>query len=208
MKRNDLISAIRTQADFDESDLSNDVAVLYLTEAFHRTAGLTSRWPSCEADWVVSTVDGAAVLDTTLAEISSVRSVVRGKRLVFADHDLIMNATGISASSVQFFSLWAGKIFFWPEPADDTEFTISGWRRPSTAWLSNPSLEVDLDERLHLSLFHYAMSLLYAQQEDIELENSYMRRWDQLTSEAVKDITRGGVYRPIVLNGGLDQQVL
>lgn len=207
MQRDQLIDAIRAQVDLDEEDLPLSVVKLYLREAFQRTAAMERRWPAYEAVWDYTVGEaGVATLDVKTAEIISVNITENGRRMVFADHELIRSATGYTAGSIGFFSLWGGKLHLWPKPKEDVGIQVSGYRKPNDAWLDSPGLQVDLDDRLHLPLFHYAVSLVYAQQEDVELENAYMRRWESSTREFRDDIMKGNSYRPIVLNGGLDQQ--
>lgn len=208
MTRDQLIEAIRAQVDLDEEDLPLSVVSLYLREAFQRTAAMERRWPLYESVWEY-TVDstGSVTLNTGTAEIISVNIADTSRRLVFADHELIRSATGYTAGSIGVFSLWGGKLYLWPTPGDeDVAIEVSGYRKPNPDWLESPSTQVDLDDRLHLPLAHYATALAYAQQEDTELEATYMRRWENATKEFRDDIMKGNTYRPIVLNGGLDQQ--
>lgn len=206
MTRDELITAVRAQTDVDEEDLPLATASMYLREAFQRTAALDRHWPSCEADWDYTIADGdnSTLLDAATAEIGSV-TLDDGARLSVADHQLIKSATGLYGVPA-FFSLWGGRLFVWAHPGEETMVHVSGWRVPSTDWLSDPAQQVDLDDRLHLSVFHYAVSLVYAQLEDYEGEANYMRRWEMGTDAVKKDILKSGSYRPIVLNGGLLQQ--
>ena len=105
------------------------------------------------------------------------------------------------------FSVWGQQLYLWPVPSSDTVLTVRGWRKPDPTWIEDPALEVDLDSRLHLPLLHYGIALVYAQQEDGELENQYMRRWAQSIADLKKDILRPSTYRPVVLNGGEDQHL-
>lgn len=208
MKRDELIEAVRTQVDMDQEDLPSATATLFLREAFQRTAALERRWPSCEADWeyTLDADEQTAVIDPATAEIISVFKKGTTRRLTFADHELIRTSSGWLGSDPSLFSRWAGKLYFWPIPNVETTFVVSGYRRPSEAWLADPALEADLDPRLHIPLMHYAVALTYAQQEDPEGEAQYMRRWEIGTATAVADIVRPDAYRPLVLSGGLDQR--
>lgn len=206
MKRDELITAIRTQLDLDEEDLPLATAQLFLREAFYRTIAKERRWPFLEADWeyVFLAGEGSTPLASDTAEIKSVVNLSSSSRLQFADHDLIKDATGFLASDVKFFSVWAGRLYAWPVPEDDTTISLSGYRKGSVLWLDNPGLEVDLDDRLHLPMMHYAIGLAYAQQEDPELEQMYTNRWAVGVEEVREDLMKAGSYRPLVLNGGLD----
>jgi hypothetical protein len=205
--RDELITALRAQTDLDQEDLPLEVASWYLREGFQRTAARERRWPSHEAEWVYTIAEaGVATLASDTAEIISVMEDGTRKRLVYADHEVIRSSSAYTAGTTGIFSLWGGKMYVWPAPLDDTDFVVSGYRRPSTVWLNSPGVQVDLDERLHIPILHYAIALAYAQQEDGELEDMYMRRWKSSVDEIRNDIMKGHAYRPIVLNGGLEQQ--
>lgn len=180
-------------------------ATMYLREAFDRTAARERRWPSYQQDWayVVPAEDGNVTYDSTIAEIMSVYNSDTGQRLTFVDHDQIREIIGMAPA--KFFSLWGGKLWLWGAPDGDVNIEINGYRKPTYTWLSDPAREVDLDERLHSAIFHYAVSLTYAQQEDPELEQMYMRRWAAILGEVTGNVIRGQGYRPLVLNGGLNQ---
>ena len=150
--------------------------------------------------------DGSVAFDPATAEIKSVVDDDTNHRLIFTDHDLIKESAEHYASAVPlFFSLWAGQLYVWPVGFEDRTITVSGYRKPDDTWLTDPSLEVDLDVRLHFPLIHYAVALAYAQQEDPELEQQYLRRWQIQVGEFKDDILKPGLYSPVVLNGGLDQ---
>lgn len=207
MTRDELINAIRAQTDLDEEDLPFDVVSWYLREAFLRTAAQERRWPTHQAEWEYTIADaGVATLSSDTAEVGSVVVKDTYYRLSYADHDVIRSSPSYTIGTTAFFSLWGGKMYVWSAPIDDTVFIVSGWRKPSTTWLSSPGVQVDLDERLHIPILHYAVALAYAQQEDGELEDMYMRRWAQSVAEFRADIMKGTTYRPMVLNGGLEQQ--
>jgi len=208
MKRDELVDAIRLQTDLDEQDVPLGTATLFLTEAFYRTAALSRRWKLYEADWSYTIAEDAEslTLDSDIGEIRSVVVTDSNTRLIYADHDLVKEtASQYAASSPLFFSLWAGEMYIWPTVDADTAIGVSGYRKADIAWLSDPALEADLDPRLHIPLFHYAVSLAYAQQEDPELEMQYLQRWQVQVNEFKDDILKPHMYAPIVLNGGMDQ---
>lgn len=206
MTRDELIQAVRAQTDLDEEDLPTAIATLYLREAFQRTASRQRRWPFFQTDWeYIVSHTGSTTLDPSTAEIVSVEIPSQRKRLNFADHELIKYASGWTAGQCDLFSTWAGKLFLWAQPTDDVTINVAGYRKPSDTWLSNPALQADLDNRLHLPLAHYATALVYAQQEDPELEAMYLKRWMETVNEFEDDIMKATAYRPVVLNGGADQ---
>jgi hypothetical protein len=204
MNRNEFVAAIRSQTDLDAADVSDLTAHTYLQEAFERTTAQRRHWPSYESVWSYSVEanDASVTLATDVAEIASVMSSAANQRLSYIDHDFAEEAYSRPFGRTSAFSIWGGKMFLWPGSNSATTLTVRGWRRPSYSWLSDTALEADLDERLHSPLLHYAVALVYAQQEDLELESQYMRRWSAGVEDAARDIVRPPSYRPIVLNGG------
>ena len=209
MNRNEFVSAMRQQTDLDEVDLSDSMAYMFLQEGFERTTAQRRHWPFYESVWSYSVAadDASLVLGTEVAEIASVMSSAVSQRLSYVDHDFAEQAYSRPFGQTAAFSIWGGKMFLWPGSNSATTLTVRGWRRPLYSWLTDTALEADLDERLHSPLLHYATALVYAQQEDLELESQYMRRWSAGVEDAAKDIVRPPTYRPIVLNGGEGQNM-
>jgi hypothetical protein len=209
MKRDELIDAMRFQTDLDDVDVPTFNATMFLTEAFERTAAQGRHWPSYQTTWHYTVpVDTATVaLDADTAEITSVMSSVSSHRLLSADHDFAEESFRSRSGRTSNFSVWGTDLYLWPRPSVETVLTVRGYRHPDDTWLSDPAIDIDLDSRLHLPLLHYAVGLIYAQQEDELLENQYMRRWSQSVEDYKKAILRPSTYRPIVLNGGEDQHL-
>lgn len=207
MKRDELVEAIWVQTDLDDVDVPAAHAHMFLTEAFERTAAQGRHWPNYQTTWsyTVPADESTVALDATTAEITSVVSSITSRRLASADHDFAEESFGTRGGATSCFSVWGTDLYLWPSPTVEVGLTVRGYRHPDAAWLTDPALEVDLDSRLHLPLFHYAVALVYAQQEDEQLENQYMRRWSQAVKDYSKAILRPSTYRPIVLNGGENQ---
>tara|TARA_R110000772_G_scaffold75944_11_gene164477 strand:- start:618 stop:1292 length:675 start_codon:yes stop_codon:yes gene_type:complete len=209
MKRDDLIEAMWFQTDLDDVDVPVFNAKMFLTEAFERTAAVERHWPLYETVWTYNVTAGSptVALDADTSEISAIMSDVTGYRLSSADHSFAEESYLGRTGRTSAFSVWGQQLYLWPVPSSDTVLTVRGWRKPDPTWIEDPALEVDLDSRLHLPLLHYGIALVYAQQEDGELENQYMRRWAQSIADLKKDILRPSTYRPVVLNGGEDQHL-
>ncbi len=209
MKRDDLIEAIWFQTDLDDVDVPVFNAKMFLTEAFRRTAAVERHWPLYETVWTYTVpADSVSVtLDADTSEISAILSDVTGLRLASADHSYAEESFGSRSGRTSSFSVWGQELYLWPRPSVETVLTVRGWRKPDVSWIEDPGLDVDLDDRLHLPLLHYSVALVYAQQEDTELENQYMRRWAATIQDFKKDILRPQTYRPVVLNGGEDQHL-
>lgn len=208
MIRQELRDAVRTQVDLDEVDLPDVTLDMFLREAFDRTAALDRKWPSLQTEWSVTTTDGKvtlSALDPVPAELAAVVDTSRQRRLLYYDHDFVEENFAAQTGNAEFFSMWGGELYLWPAPEDGTSYKLRGWRKPSYAWLTDGGTEADLDEKLHLAYFHYAVALTYAQQEDEVLEQVYMNRWNQHVQTVRDDITKGVQYAPVVLNGGYQQ---
>ena len=144
----------------------------------------------------------AVDLPVDIAEIASLRST---ERLNHIDQSFAEEAYGARTGRPGAYSIWGRQLYLWPKPSVESSISIRGWRLPSYVWLGDTAEELDLDERLHMPVLHYAVALVYAQQEDSELESQYMRRWQLSVEEMAKDVDRPPTYRPIVLNGGEHQ---
>lgn len=204
MNRDELVSAMRAQTDLDDVDVTDQMAYMFLQEAFERTAAQRRQWPAYQSSWTVTVpADTQAVdLPVDIAEIASLRST---ERLNHIDQSFAEEAYGARTGRPGAYSIWGRQLYLWPKPSVETSISIRGWRLPSYVWLGDTAEELDLDERLHMPVLHYAVALVYAQQEDSELESQYMRRWQLSVEEMAKDVDRPPTYRPIVLNGGEHQ---
>lgn len=206
MRLQELRDQVRTQTDLDEEDLPDALVDSYLREGFYRTSALERRWPTFEESWTVTATDGVATTPSDLAEFAAVVDP-SGRRLGYVDHNWAEVALANTSTRAFYFSVWGAALRLWPAATGATELALRGWRKPRIDWLTDPAVECDLDERLHLPISHYAASLAYAQQEDPEMENVYMTRWSQQATEIRDDIMAARVYAPIILNGGVEQEV-
>jgi len=204
MNLSELRDAVRTQLDLDEDDIANATLDMYIREGYDRTIQLERRWPFFETTWDVTSSGASITVPATLAGISSVIDVDTNVRLVQIGTELAEDKFygNTGEGTPQYFSWWGNTLTLYPTPSSNTDYRIRGWRKP-TDWIAGgAATEVDADERLHLPLFHYACSLAYAQLEDTELENTYMRRWAATTEQAHDDIMRPQHHEPLVFNGG------
>jgi hypothetical protein len=103
------------------------------------------------------------------------------------------------------YSLWGDAIYVWPRvqaSSVDRPYRLRGYRRP-LLWLT-PANEPDCDARLQMPLTHYAVALAYAQQEDDQLELTYMDRWMRDVEMAHRAIMDPRHQRPLVMAGSID----
>lgn len=199
---------VRLQTDNDSTDLPDGILDGFIREGFDRTFAAERLWPFFEYTWTIALVDG----DTTI-EMPTSPEVAFITRLVDTDDSVILGQIpqssaedsfvgGATSSSPQFFSVWGTTMSLWPQPtAGARNYRMRGYRKP--LWTTNPTSEMDGDARLHLAIFHYATSLVYAQLEDGELEQMYLQRWAAHTEAVRRDIMRPDFHEPLILNGGI-----
>ncbi len=99
------------------------------------------------------------------------------------------------------FSVWTNVIYLWPSTTytADRTYRMRGYRK-TTDWIaSGASSSPDCDVRLHLPLAHYATALAYLQQEDEQLEQVYMNRWQRDVEMARQVIMDPSQHRPLVM---------
>lgn len=203
---------IRNHLEMDEEELPDTLLNVYLEDAFERTMAYDNRWPRYETTWDVSQVPGTTSItlppDLNRPSIMTVISQPDGYRLVMADPSnaeqvfLDGNSTVHTGPPV-YYSVWQNQMTLWPQPDQAVlpySLTVRAYRQP--VWDNAASAVPDLDERLHITLAYYAMSLVYAQQEDEILEGVYVARWQRDLSQQMKTILEAPHHRPLVLHGG------
>lgn len=203
-------SYIRNHLEMDDEELPDALLDVYLQDAFDRTMAYDNRWPRYEKTWQVSQVPNETTItlppDLNRPSIMTVISVADGYRLVMADPSnaeqvFLDGNTSVQTGAPVYYSVWQNKMTLWPQPGTlPYDLTVRAYRQP--VWTSASSDVPDLDDRLHVTLAYYAMSLVYAQQEDEILEGVYMARWQRDLSQQMKTILEAPHHRPLVLHGG------
>lgn len=203
-------SYIRNHLEMDDEELPDALLDVYLQDAFDRTMAYDNRWPRYEKTWQVSQVPNETTItlppDLNRPSIMTVISAADGYRLVMADPSnaeqvFLDGNTSVQTGAPVYYSVWQNKMTLWPQPGTlPYDLTVRAYRQP--VWTSASSDVPDLDDRLHVTLAYYAMSLVYAQQEDEILEGVYMARWQRDLSQQMKTILEAPHHRPLVLHGG------
>jgi hypothetical protein len=198
---------VRTQTDLDSEDLPDTTLDGFIREAFNRTFAAERKWPFFEHTVTLTKSIGDTTIDMPIdpevAFIQRVRDSDNYNLVHLAQQLAEETFQGTqSTGTPQFFSVWDGVISLWPTPVSDEEltFTLRGYRKPT--WTGVAGDELDGDGRLHLPIFHYAVSLTYAQLEDTELEADYMQRWAAGLADIRADIMRPQYHEPLIVNGG------
>jgi len=203
----ELRDAVRNQLDTDETEVPNTLVDLFLRDAYNRTMQLEERWPFFQSSWSLasSPLNNEYARDSTISNLVQVFDATGDFVLAQLDHVLAAQAYGdgtTMSGTPHYWSEWGGNIYLWPTPSEARSYSMIGYRRPQDWIASGASAEVDADERLHLPLFYYATSLVYAQQEDELLEAMYMTRYQQSVNQARNDIMRVPQHRPLVMSRG------
>ena len=204
----ELRNYVHAQTDTLESDLPSATIDRYLQEAFTRTIAAETRWPFYETIWTATQAIGDSFFDmpTNCSELASVIDTANDRfRLRHIDYEeaedqyfRVGNITGTASE----YSIWGDVVYLWPQITFTAErsYALRGYRDP-TDWIAGvPSVTTpDCDERLHFPLCHYAVALAYAQQEDEQLENVYMSRWQRDVEIIRSNIMDPRHHRPLTM---------
>lgn len=209
----ELIALVRNIIDLQENDLPTSLLQTYLRDGYDRVVNLERRWPFFETTYTFNTV--AAQREYALSSIGSgdlreassmVDTSTSGNRmrLISLDEAEAIWVGGLDAPSRPlFFAKWNDTISLYPKPDTVYPIKVRGYRKPSYSWVTNNSLTVDCDERLHTALAYYALSKAYERQEDAEMANVYKNSFSEAISIARKEIMRSSVHRPTILSRGV-----
>lgn len=207
---NQLRTQVREMADLDELDLPNSVIDVYAREGFQRIYTLERRWPNLQATYSFNTVVGQR--EYPIANIGDIREIISlvdaspaGNRLTLMDYN---NAEDIwlgnldSPSRPYFYSFWDEKILLWPKPDAVYPITVRAYRNPTYTWLSNVTLDIDLDEWFHAILPYFVLARVYQRQEDSELSAMHMSSFEEGVALARRDLMKASSAQPVIMSGG------
>lgn len=201
---------VRNHLEVDDEELPDNLLNVYLQDAFERTMASDNRWPRNEFIWNVSKVLDAWKVslppDVLIPAIISVTAGDAFHRLTYITQenaeDLFTHNNVIAEGVPVYWSTWGRELSLWPNPGLHVSYdlVVRGYRQP--VWNNAASAIPDIDERLHPAIAYYAMSLVYAAQEDEILEGVYIARWDRDVKSFMGAIMDPPRHRPLVLNGG------
>lgn len=203
-----LQALVHQQTETTESELPLTTITDYLAQAFERTVNAEVQWPFYENTWALVQTAGNTYLtmpsDLDDPGIMSLKDDDTGIRLEQLDseeaEDRYWGTAIASGTRAVHYSVWNDVISLWPQITftADRNYTMRGFRLP-LAFPTVGSESPDCDSRLHKALAHYATALAYAQQEDMELENQYMRRWQTDVEMARQVIMKPNHHRPLIM---------
>ena len=210
---NELITLVRDIVDLQENDLPTSLLQTYLRDGYDRTINLERSWPFLETTYTFNTVSSqreyalSSIGSGDLREASSmVDTSTAGNRLriIATDEAESIWVGGLDTPSrPMFFAIWEDTISLYPKPDSIYPIKVRGYRKPSYAWVTNNTLAVDCDDRLHTALAYYALSKTYERQEDAEMANVYKNSFAEAITIARKEIMRAPTHRPTILSRGV-----
>ena len=211
----DLRNYVRSQTETTERELGDVTIDPFIREAFDRTVNRVNKWPFYETQWVLHLPAGGVSLDipsdvNQKAIASLINQSSSPYRMQMVDQelaeDLYIGSIAPGRSMLDFveFSIWGNKINLSPLTplGEDRNFLLRGWRMPRYTWMANPAEEIDIHERLQMPLAHYAIALAYVQQEDEQLEDRYMTRYQIDVDTAINSIMEPVHDLPLTMGGG------
>lgn len=212
MNLDELRGVVHAQTQTTTGDLADATIDTYLRQAFERTINGETRWPFYEQHWDLTLLAGEVTMalpgDVNPPGIMALYDATNNFRLtqIAAEYgDDHFAGPQVGTLHPVMYSLWGDSIHVWPRvqsASEDRPYRLRGYRRP-VLWL-NTSNEPDCDPRLHMPLTHYAVALAYAQQEDEQLELTYMDRWQRDVEIAHAAIMDPRHQRPLVYAGSID----
>ena len=209
----DLVKLVRDVSDLqDEIDLPIALIRTYLRDGYDRIINLERKWPFLETSATFSTVAGQREYPTSgigtgnYREITSmVDTTISGNRLrliALEDAERIWSGSLDTAARPMYFVEWGDIQRLYPKPNAVYPINVRGYRKPTYTWVTDGTLEVDCDDRLHTAIAYYALSRVYQRQEDAEMAGVYKQSFDEAVTLARRDIMRITNVRPAVLSRG------
>lgn len=177
----DYRARIREIIDLDESDLSNTMLDLFITQGMRYAQRWNQGlWPFYENRWTYELVAGThtythALLESndgnsyTIAHVRDARTDDL-KQLVYlsrSDFEQQVKRDNTTSGEPR---VWTpatqNSIRFWPTPDANTEVDLYGWREP-TNWVAEGAGGVsDMPEDFDDAILYYALGQTYAQQDE------------------------------------------
>ena len=201
---------VRDISDLDTTDVPNSVIDNAVKEAFQRIVALERRYPKYQETYTFNTV--ANQRPYTISTIGDIREIISlvdtstaGARLTMIPYD---NAEEIwlgntdTPSRPYFYAIWDGALHLYAKPDGVYSITVRAYRNPLYTWLSDTTLEIDIDEWFHILLAYFALARVYQRQEDPELSQMYMRSFEEGVAMARRDLMKTPSARPLLMSGG------
>jgi hypothetical protein len=210
MNLSELRTQVREMADLDEFDLPNSIVDQYAKEGFQRIYALERRWPFLQETYTFNTVLGQRAYNiSAIGDIREIISVVdaspAGNRLTLIDYNQaedVWVGNLDSPSRPYFYAFWDGQILLFPKPDTVYPMTVRAYRNPSYAWLTNVTVDIDIDDWFMSVLPYFVLSRVYQRQEDAELSQMHLRNFEEGVALARRDLMKASSAQPVLLSSG------
>jgi hypothetical protein len=198
--------------DLEEVDLPAALVRQFMRDGFDRIVNLERRWPSYEVSYSLNTT--ASQRDYPISSIGTgdLREVVSildnssaGNRLNITsidDAEALWHGSFDVPTRPLFYTEWGETIKLYPKPDAIYPLSVRGYRKPSYTWVTDTTLQPDLDYRFHTALAYYAISQAYKRQEDSEMTQQYKQSFDEAVQLAKMEIMRPPSHRPMIMSRG------
>ena len=198
--------------DLEEVDLPGALVRQFMRDGFDRIVNLERRWPFYESSYTLNTTAGQRDYPIGSIGAGDLREVVSildnssaGNRLTITsidDAEALWHGSFDTPTRPLFYTEWGDTIKLYPKPDTVYPLSVRGYRKPSYTWVTDTTLQPDLDYRFHTALAYYAISQAYKRQEDTEMTNQYKQSFDEAVQLAKLELMRPPSHRPMIMSRG------
>jgi hypothetical protein len=198
--------------DLEEVDLPGALVRQFMRDGFDRIVNLERRWPFYESSYTLNTTPSQRDYPIGSIGAGDLREVVSildnssaGNRLTITsidDAEALWHGSFDVPTRPLFYTEWGETIKLYPKPDAVYPLSVRGYRKPSYTWVTDTTLQPDLDYRFHTALAYYAISQAYKRQEDTEMTNQYKQSFDEAVQLAKLEIMRPPSHRPMIMSRG------
>jgi hypothetical protein len=198
--------------DLEEVDLPGALVRQFMRDGFDRIVNLERRWPFYESSYTLNTTPSQRDYPIGSIGAGDLREVVSildnssaGNRLTITsidDAEALWHGSFDVPTRPLFYTEWGETIKLYPKPDAVYPLSVRGYRKPSYTWVTDTTLQPDLDYRFHTALAYYAISQAYKRQEDSEMTNQYKQSFDEAVQLAKLELMRPPSHRPMIMSRG------
>lgn len=194
----------------DSVDLPNSLVDVYANESQSRIIAMRQDWAHLYAEGTFNTVSGtqsyslSSLTPTTFTYIQNVwDDSSAGRSLVELDYQQAaaywIGPTNTTTDDPQFFAQNGAKLYLYPKPNNIRTLRVSGFR--AAVDMANSTDVPDLPAQLHNPLMYGAVSIAYAQQEDIDMASFWGNMANQSYQAQIRTLFFRRRNHPIVYGG-------
>lgn len=207
----DIRNHVRTTVDLDQTELPNAYLDTIIREANDNVMSRSRDWPWLQQQWTFATVANQqtytiadlAPAGTEIAEIASIVDTTSGGfELDHIEHSFaedVWRNSYLSSGIPTHWSEWAGVLYIWPKPSNVRTLRVRSYRKPKD-WITGNET-IDMDVRLHSTIALYALSRVYAFQEEPTFANQYMQLFENQLRRVMDEIFRAPSHGLVLSSG-------